>query len=210
MKKALAIALSAILLLTAFPAVALAGNGNGNGNGANLVPSGPHYTLNIVGKKADWNGPGGGGGTIMVPADSSGWSFTAPDGSPIDGIKIEVADGPFEVTDGNAFDGEGAFSIPKGSYELWICMRGKPDPDDYNTTIKGWVYKADEDISLLNTGTFNVSRKWKDATEDLLYVNATAWGYGAHEYVFDLPYDEYFWSLLSHGAKLIKVRWYPK
>jgi len=197
-----------VLTLCVTPVFANNGNGNGNGNGANVIDvNGFHYTVNIIGKKVDWNGQGGGGSTIHVPANSTGWSFTAPDGTTIDGIKIEIADGAFEVTDGNAFDdGEAAFSIPKGRYSLWICMRGKPG---FWATIKGWVYDEEQDVSLLQTGTFNVSRKWKDATDELLYVDATAWGLTNNEYVFDLQYDEYFWSLLSNGAKLIKVRIYP-
>jgi hypothetical protein len=188
--------------------------------------NGFHYTLNIIGKKADWNGSGDydHGSTVFVPADSAGLSFTAPDGTTIiDGIKINVGLGPeYAVTDGNAFDdGECAFELPKDRYKVFICMRGKPG---FSADIKGWIYDSDSDISLMEIGQFSVGRKWADATDELLYVDLSGIFGAGYENIYTLDLldgtildpdgnalviDEYFWSLVSNGAKLIKVRIYP-
>lgn len=228
-KKIIAIGLVVVLLLTMGTIPVFAANGNGNGNGANDIDvNGFHYTLNILGKKADWNANGDydHGSTMFVPADSEGQYFLAPDGETlIEGIKIEVGLGSeYAITDGNAFDdGKCAFELPKDKYSVWICMRGKPDPELF-ATIKGWIYDSDSDISLMEIGSFSVGRKWKDATDDLLYVDLSGiFGAGYEDiYVLDLLdgtisdplgdpiiLDEYFWSLVSNGAKLIKVRIYP-
>ena len=227
MKKVIAITLAVVLVLTLGSGIVLANNGKGNG--ANVIDvNGFHYTLNIIGKKADWSGNGDydHGSTMFVPANSEGMFWTGPDGTTtIEGVKISVGLGPeFAVTDGNAFDeiappGTCAFELPKDRYSVWIAMRGKPG---FSAEIKGWIYDSDTDISLWCVGTFTVSRKWKDATQDLLYVDLSSlYGGGASNlYVFDLmnagdnPFgidiDEYFWSLKSNGAKLIKVRIYPE
>jgi len=218
MKKILALFLATILLIS-FAAPAMAAPKGIDVNGF-------HYTLNIVGKKADWNANGDydHGSTMFVPANSSELSFLAPDGvTEIDGIKINVGLGAeYAVTDGNAFDdGQAAFELPKDKYKVYICMKGKPG---FAADIKGWIYDSDSDISLMEIGDFNVSRKWTDATGELLYADLSGiYGTGYEDvYALDLldgtvldpdgnplVIDEYFWSLVSNGAKLIKVRIYP-
>jgi hypothetical protein len=188
--------------------------------------NGFHYTLNIQGKKADWSGNGDydHGGTMFVPANSSELNFTGPDGvTVIDGIKTNVGLGSeYSITDGNAFDdGETAFVLPKDRYKVFICMRGKPG---FAANIKGWIYDSDSDISLMEIGEFNVGRKWGDATTELLYVDLSGIFGAGYENIYALDLldgtildpdgnplviDEYFWSLVSNGAKLIKVRIYP-
>ena len=224
MKKVILIALTVALMLSLMPAAALAKPGNGKGNGADVIDvNGFHYTLNIIGKKAGWNGNGDGGSTIFVPADSEDLQFEAPDGTMLDGVKIGISLGPeYLVTDGNAFDdGKCSIELPNRKYSLWIAMRGKPSEDLY-AIIKGWIYDEDTDTSIIPVGEINVTRKWRDATDELLYVDlsgyyGSAWG---NVYVLDLlegvtkgdvtvQIDEYFWQLVSNGAKLIKVRFYP-
>lgn len=224
MKKVFAIVFSAIMLVSLFPVVALADPDNGKGNGADVIDvNGFHYTLNIVGKKANWNGNGDGGSTIFIPADSEDLQFEAPDGTMLDGVKIGISLGPeYLVTDGNAFDdGKCSIELPNRKYSLWITMRGKPS-DDLYAIIKGWIYDEDTDTSIIPIGEVNVTRKWKNATQDLLYVDLSGY-YGSawnNVYVLDLlggvvkddvtvQIDEYFWQLISNGAKLIKVRFYP-
>ena len=73
-------------------------------------------------------------------------------------------------------------------------------------------------------GEFNVGRKWGDATNKLLYVDLSGIFGAGYENIYALDLldgtildpdgnplviDEYFWSLVSNGAKLIKVRIYP-
>ena len=101
-------------------------------------------------------------------------------------------------------------------------MRGKPG---FTADIKAWIYDSDTDISLVQIGSFSVSRKWKDATDDLLWADLSSFaGFEDFDdvYVLDLlqpggltigdvnvEIDEYFWQYLSNGAKLVKVRIYP-
>jgi hypothetical protein len=218
MKKLLALVLATVLLLSFAAPAAAAPKG--------IDINGFHYTLNIVGKKADWSGNGDydHGSTMFVPANSSEMSFVGPDGETvIEGVKINVGLGPeYAVTDGNAFDdGEAAFELPKDRYKVFICMRGKPG---FAASIKGWIYDSDSDISLMEIGDFNVGRKWGDATEELLYVDLSGIFGAGYENIYTLDLldgiildhegnplviDEYFWSLVSNGAKLIKVRIYP-
>lgn len=218
MKKIIVSVLVTVLLLCVAAPVAAAPKG--------IDVNGFHYTLNILGKKADWSGNGdyNYGSTMFVPANSSELSFIGPDGATvIEGIKINVGLGSeYAVTDGNAFDdGQTAFQLPKDKYKVFIAMRGKPG---FNTSIKGWIYDSDSDISLMEIGEFNVGRKWNDATNELLYVDLSGIFGSGYENVYTLDLldgttldpdgnplviDEYFWSLVSNGAKLIKVRIYP-
>lgn len=218
MKKIIAVII-AIVLMATFTTPAFAAPKGIDVNGF-------HYTLNIVGKKADWNGNGDydHGSTMFVPANSSEMSFIGPDGATIiEGIKINIGLGPeYAVTDGNAFDdGQTAFQLPKDRYKVFICMRGKPG---FAANIKGWIYDSDSDISLMEIGAFNVGRKWGDATDELLYVDLSGIFGAGYEDVYTLDLldgtvldpdgnalviDEYFWSLVSSGAKLIKLRIYP-
>ncbi len=218
MKKLMALVLAAVLLVSFAAPVAAAPNG--------IDVNRFHYTLNIIGKKADWNGNGDydHGSTMFVPANSSELSFTGPDGETvIKGVKINIGLGPeYAVTDGNAFDdGQTAFQLPKDRYKVFIAMRGKPG---FAASIKGWIYDSDSDISLMEIGEFKVGRKWGDATDELLYVDLSGIFGAEYENVYTLDLldgtildpdgnplviDEYFWSLVSNGAKLIKVRIYP-
>ena len=218
MKRLIALVLVTVLLLSFAAPVYAAPKG--------IDVNGFHYTLNIIGKKAAWTGNGdyNHGSTMFVPADSSELSFTGPDGNTvIDGIKINIGLGQeYAVTDGNAFDdGETAFELPKDRYKVFICMRGKPG---FAADIKGWIYDSDSDISLMEIGEFNVGRKWGDATDELLYVDLSGIFGAGYENIYTLDLldgtindpdgnplviDEYFWSLVSNGAKLIKVRIYP-
>jgi hypothetical protein len=218
MKKLLSLLLATVLLVSFAAPVAAAPKG--------IDVNGFHYTLNILGKKADWSGNGDydHGSTMFVPANSSELSFIGPDNETIiNGIKINIGLGQeYAVTDGNAFDdGKTAFQLPKDRYKVFIAMRGKPG---FDANIKGWIYDSDSDISLMEIGEFNVGRKWGDATDDLLYVDLSGIFGAGYENIYTLDLldgtildpdgnqlviDEYFWSLVSNGAKLIKVRIYP-
>ena len=196
--------------------------------------SGPHYNLNIIGKKAEWNGGGSYDNpdrhTMFVPLDTTGEEFTV--GSyDFDGIKISMTSGEeFEVIDGNAFDdGECAFQLGPDKYNVYIVAKGKPGGE---ADITGWVYADATDEYLFEIGSVNVSRskKWQDIT-DIFYVDngedsAIDWeslGITPPAYpmwVFDyldflntnLPgyqYAEYFWQLINNNIRLIQVRFYP-
>jgi len=208
---------------------------NGNGNGIDLT--GYHYNLNLIGKKADWNGGGDYNNpdrhTMFVPEDTNGLIFDVGSYS-FDGIKISMTQGTeFAVIDGNAFDdGECAFQLGLGTYRVFIVAKAKPgpDPDGYYTDITGWVYCKDTEEYLFDIGKIKVSKKLSKKFEeitDLFYVSdkeETVGGldlipFGGDDvwvftYLSNLTLAgytdaEYFWQYDNHGNKLVKVRFYP-
>jgi len=213
----------------------------GNGNG-NVKPgtdfNGPHYNLNLVGKKADWNGGGSYDNpdrhTMFVPEDTTGWFIPTPGDDDttnvpdLPGIKISMTQGAeFAVLDGNAFDdGECAFQLAPGHYKVYIVAKAKPGG---YTDITGWVYAVDEygAAYYYDIGDVHVtkSKKWKDATH-IFYVSPGEDYFGiigddmwVFEYLtflkdYDFGLDPgitdaaYFWQYDNHGNKLVKVRFY--
>ena len=150
--------------------------------------NGPHYNLNLLGKKADWSGGGSYDNwdrhTMFVPEDTTGWIIETPGDDAttnvpdLDGIKILMTQGSdWAVLDGNAFDdGECAFQLALGHYKVYIVAKAKPPKpgEDYYTDITGWVYAADEygAAYYYDIGDVRVtkSKEWKDAT-GLFYVS---------------------------------------
>lgn len=208
--------------------------------GANKIdPNGFHYTLNILGKKADWKGGGGYNNpdrsTIFVPQNTDDFSYVAPNEDVIDGsIAIYFSKGTdFAVIDGNAFDGDGSCSIelPDKKFSVWICSRAKPG---YSTDIDGMVYAEDAEGGwyVYCIGTITVKRHWTSA-DDLFWVDPTEdiFGYITDpQWIFDYletieyastltdpdtgdPIDivdmMYLWDYDNNGNKLVKVRFYP-
>jgi hypothetical protein len=189
--------------------------------------SGPHYNLNLIGKKSDWSGGGSYDNpdrhTIFVPEDTDGYS--TPNELP--GITIWMTQGPeFAVLDGNAFDGEAAFQLGPGTYKVYIVAKAKPGG---YTDITGWVYAEDIDggYYYLNIGSVNVtkSKKWQDATH-IFYVSDSedpfdivgqddVWVFTYMTALEAAPLDPsivdaaYFWQYDNHGNKLVQVRFYP-
>ena len=209
-------------------------------------PSGAHYNLNIIGKKSDWSGGGSYDNpsrhTMFVPEDTTDWTIATPGDDDttnvpdLPGIKISMTQGAeFAVLDGNAFDdGECAFQLAPGKYEVWITAKAKPPKpgeDDYYTNIGGWIFAADDegDNYYFNIGSVNVKKKlgWIDATH-IFYVSPSQDYFGiigddmwVFEYLnFLTGYDfgdgpditdaAYFWLYDNHGNKLVKVRFYYK
>ena len=201
--------------------------------------NGPHYNLNLIGKKADWNAQGNFSNwdrhTMFVPLDTTNLTFLVggTEGAPfatLDGIKISMTSGTeFAVLDGNWFDnGECAFQLGPDKYKVYIVAKGKPGG---NADITGWVYVKATDEYLFPIGDIKVSRskKWKEIT-DLFYIDAgeddiidwdalglptpayPVWVFDYLKLLENLPdYDnaEYFWQLINNNIKLIKVRFYP-
>lgn len=222
------------------PTLGEKGNGNGNGNG-DVKPGtdfiGPHYNLNLIGKKADWSGGGDYNNpdrhTMFVPEDTTGLTFNVG-ANTFNGIKISMTQGTeFAVLDGNAFDdGQCAFQLAPGEYNVYIVAKAKPGG---YTDITGWVYAEDETGTFywfLDIGSVHVtkSKKWKDAThifyvsdiedpfglvgaEDMwvfYYMSAVEAYLGDDPTIPGEPYTEYFWEYDNHGNKLVKVRFYEK
>lgn len=212
MKKVIAIGLAVVLVLTLAvgSTVALA-KPNGPKPGTDF--SGPHYNLNLIGKKADWNGGGGYNNpdrhTMFVPQDTTG--YTTPNGE--DGITIWMSQGSeFAVFDGNAFDdGECSFQLAPGKYTVWVVAKAKPGGD---TDITGWVYYYLLGEYYLSLGTVNVgghskTPKWKDATDIFYYSGMWVFDYLAWLASQGATDTAYFWQYDNHGNKLVQVRFYP-
>jgi hypothetical protein len=238
MKKLILIGMVVVVALSLGVGVAVAGNGNDNGGvkpGTDF--SGPHYNLNIIGKKSDWNGGGSYDNpdrhTIFVPEYTEELNCYTPNDDPRTdepGVTIWMTQGSeFAVIDGNAFDDcAAAFQLGPGKYKVYIVAKAKPGVDRY-TDITGWVRAEDEDgvYYYLDIGSVNVtkSKKWNDATH-IFYVSPNEDTFGViveDTWVFDymtllknatLDPDivdaAYFWQFDNHGNKLVKVRFYPE
>ena len=174
---------------------------------------GAHYNLNLIGKKDNW--PGGGSynnesrHTIFVPEDTTGY-FT-PNGKP--GITIWMTQGEeFAVIDGNGCDGEAAFELGSGHYDVYVVAKAKPNGDT-DITGWGWVYYETNggeyyfEVGTVNVGGHSGKPKWKNAT-DLFYVG----GVWIFEFLAGLGADDtaYFWQYDNHGNKLVQVRFYKR
>ena len=179
---------------------------------------GPHYNLNLIGKKADWSDgesyDNPNRHTIFVPEDTT--DYMTPKGP---GITIWMTQCPpgaldcdFAVLDGDAFgDGEASFQLAPGYYEVYIAAKGKPKNKD--TEITGWVWGDNTATYYLKVGEVKVrhSKKpvWKDVTKELFMYG----GEWIFDYIRGLSLSEedqdkaYFWQLVN-GGKLIQVRFY--
>jgi hypothetical protein len=178
MKKVVFIALAVILVVAMVPIAAFAAK-----PGTDF--SGFHQTLNLIGKDkimpGDYNNPDR--GTMFVPKDTAGMTFTNPDDpdSPVfQGIKISITQGTeFAVIDGNATDGFGAFQLGAGKYSCYIAVKAKDAKMSGLVNITGWVQAYDNLGQLwyyLNVGTVGVSKAknstYTDAT-GLFFVDTT-------------------------------------
>ena len=103
---------------------ALAGK-DGNGNG---FPSGPHYNLNILGKKPNWqyNASEEGSNTIFVRLDNKSQITMVP----TKGTEFVVTDADAVHKEKGKYDAE--FEIPWNkslrypAYDVYVRARGKP------------------------------------------------------------------------------------
>ncbi|MFC2063224.1 hypothetical protein ACFLS8_04710 [Chloroflexota bacterium] len=150
-KRAIIAVFLAVVMLFTLSGVALAdkpGNTT-DGYGGNGAPSGPHYTLSIIGKDIDH--------AKTQLKESGHVIFVSLDGN----NKIELKEGPFAVLDGNAFDDPAQFQLPdpdldpyiveyKGSedtisaYSVYVRPLGKPGGSAEITTCaqlaaSGWM-----------------------------------------------------------------------
>ncbi len=133
--------------------------------------NGPHFTLNLIGKKESWGGydnefDNPERHTIFVPMYTEGHKFnlktpniifengvpTLEDEVELPGVKILITQPygaeDFAVTDGNACnDNLSAFSLPAGkTYDVYIAVKAKDPkaPTEPQTDITGWVQAQNE------------------------------------------------------------------
>jgi hypothetical protein len=152
--------------------------------------NGPHFNLNLIGKKAGWNDKEVSNPdrhTMFVPMDTSGWNITlelpnkvvnhalvADNVSSLPGFGIFMTQSgadDFAVNDGTAFDGDPCeLDLAPGTYRVVVVAKGKPTSE--NATIDGWaqVHNTTGLYYYLNLGDVSVGRKWVEAT-DLFFID---------------------------------------
>lgn len=213
----LALAVIAVLAVSAFAYTALAGQET-TGNGA---PSGAHYNLNIIGvskdKTADMTGDNG--HRIFVPL----WG----------NAKINLAEGDdFQVLDANGTDRDGAaFQLPNPDpdndgvtvYSVYARALGKPGGDATIATCAtaagdDGILGTDDDEDVCSSETLTVETangkgkkpKFENVSRELLYIYVDLDGDGVEER-YNLFADElegYFWDYNNNGLKLLQLRFY--
>lgn len=218
MKKLVAIVMAVAIVasLVGVAGVALAGN-DGNGNGA---PSGPHYTLNIIGmdnpKKATMDC--GDGHRIFVPlnAKSTIKLTEAQAGTP----EAEA----FEVIDCTAWGDGAELQLPNPDptnsgtteYVVYLRLLGKPGGH-----IKMMTCAYDPDIDATVCSDLQVikfrtkgQQIFADVSAELLYIyawiydpNSQTWSYERVP-LFDEQLEGYFWEYDNSGVKIAQLRFY--
>jgi hypothetical protein len=154
--------------------------------------NGPHYNLNLIGKRKEMPGDKDNPSrhTMFVPLDTSGFyiDLNTPNNlgeETLDGIKISITQGSeFAMIDGDATDGYGAFQLGPGKYYCYIAVKAKsPKYPDAYTDITGWVEAYDNTGALwyyIDVGYVQVKKgknSWTDAT-DLFFVNTNEDDFG--------------------------------
>lgn len=177
---------------------------------------GEHYTLNILGKWKIGNGSYDNFDrhTIFVPLDG-------------DTRILMHLGSSFGVLDGNGFDGECIFQMPRKerNFRVYIAALGKPMDGSSVEYADNWIYDNDTDswyYKLLDSFDIEVHKgqpKWADVTNsfmlNLTYFNQTSyetgvlylgWLWQVPEEIWEQSY--YFWDLKG-SDRHIQVRFYP-
>jgi hypothetical protein len=205
--KAIALAIIAILVISGILIAVDAGRRN-NGPKPGTDFNGPHYNLNLIGKKkempGDYNNPDR--HTMFVPLNSSDMQFPLNTPNEVDpagnlngpqknvtymeGIRINISqsdDDEFYMIYGDATDGFGELKIADGKYYVYIAVKAKsPKFKDAYTDITGWVEAYDNQGTLwyyIPVGTVSVRKngKWTDGT-DLFFVTQQEDPFGYYEW----------------------------
>jgi hypothetical protein len=175
------------------------------GNGA---PSGAHFNLNIIGvenpKKASMDDSNR--HTIFVPLQGN--------------CRINLAEGDFNVADGNCFDGDGAeFFLPDPdpdgdgvtAYSVYARALGKPGGSSVTVTCfdeAGETWCSTESVVLVrSTG----KSTFKNVSKELLSLCLDTDGdlvCDTREFLFDRDLADYFWSYTNDGLRLAQLRFY--
>ena len=185
------------------------------GNGA---PSGPHYTLNIIGVDKDKNAnlDGGNGHRIFVKL----WGADT---------KIILTEGDFAVTDPNGTDGTAGFQLPNPdedgdgttSYSVFVRALGKPDryalmQTCYEDATGTWcAVDFDGGVEQITIArTKGGVAKFENVSKDLLFVDVCVeWDGTTCLDVDQIPLfgDDaltYFWDYDNFGLKVAQLRFY--
>jgi hypothetical protein len=203
--------------------------------------SGTHYNLNLLGKTTcpgdDLKGTNR--HTIMVKlyfSDDDPNNTVGDDPGNIASLdktnKIFLAQGEFQVLDGNACDGDGAkFQLPANgvesatTYEVFLRELGKPGGSgDLRTCgidagLDGIAGTADDEVVCSSENVVlvrNTGRsQWRNVTKELttMVIQVDIDGDGDLETlrigIFDPALYEYFWDYDNNGLRLVQLRFYP-
>lgn len=191
-----AMAIVALLALTALPL------------GSAVLPSGEHFTLNVLGKEKLGLGTGGktGGSTIMVPLYGT--------------CRIDLSEGSFAVGDKDCVnDPRAAFTLPNpdpnndgvSEYAIFVRPLGKPGGNATFTTCL-----EDSDGTWCSTENVFVTRvagqsPSTDVSQEMLTACYDADGDGEYEreHIFEDKNKDYFWTYDNNGLRLVQLRFYP-
>ena len=176
-----------------------------SGNGA---PSGAHYNLNVIGvpkgKTADMTGSSG--HRIFVPLSGN--------------CKINLAQGIFEVLDGNCTDGPASFQLPNPdpdndgvtTYSVWARALGKPGGSSKMTTCATDPTTTEVWCSVYSSVQVRSKGKstFSDVSKQLLYIYADINADGVLERynLFNDSLMDYYWNYDNQGLKLLQLRFY--
>jgi hypothetical protein len=207
--KILLVILIGVLIVAPLMTPVLAKPNKNNGPKPGIDFSGPHYLLNILGKRHIGNG-----------------SYDDPDRRsifvPLEGetsIKMKLG-ADFRVLDGNGLDGECSFQMPRKqkNFYVYVVALGKPmDGTGVNYTY-GWTYDNDTGdwYYKLNDSFFIQPHKgrpkWMDVT-GAFWINLTYWNATYLGWLWQVPewmWEEslYFWDLKG-SDRHIQLRFYP-
>jgi hypothetical protein len=225
MKKALLSTAAIVMVAIALASIAIPVLAAGTTN-PNKLYGAQTYNLNILGKKADYNGEpayDSSRHTMLVPEDIASWETAT--GYTNATIWVSQTN-EFAVTDPNMFDdGRCNLTLAPGKYEVYFVALGKPGS---SATIEGWIYNATDNTYLMQLGSVTVSHNkqpsWQSG-HSMFYVTAAEAAQlgitlptGITEmWIFDfLTYLSetysgtnylYLWNLVG-GLKHIQVRFY--
>lgn len=177
--------------------------------------NGPHFTLNIIGRKNIGNGDYDNfeRHTIFVPLDGD------------TRITYELGN-EFGVIDGNGLDGECIFQMPHGEgkqFNVYVVSLGKPGDGTDVEYPDEWIYDEETNTWYYLVGTFHIKGhgkkpEWQDVTEAFWveywfdptdgdpYLLWEGWLWQVPLELFEET--GYFWDLKGCD-KHIQVRFYP-
>jgi len=173
------------------------------GNGA---PSGPHFSLNLIGVPKGKSAGIEDGRRIFVPLFGT--------------TKILLREGDFAVLDGNATDGSGAFQLPNPdedgdgitSFSVFVRALGKPGGSESLTSC---ATDPDTGEEVCSVGSAVLVRgtggsKFTNFSRELLFVTADVDGDGDLDRVplFGDGLEDFFWQVDNNGLRLAQMRFY--
>lgn len=172
------------------------------------LPSGEHFTLNVLGKEKVGLGTGDkdGGSKMFVPLYGS--------------CRIDLSEGEFQVTDADCVnDPRAAFTLPNpdpendgvSEYAIFIRPLGKPGGSATFTTCledDGETWCSTENVFVSRVAGVSPSY---DVSREMLTVCYDSDGDGdfEREQIFDDENKEYFWQYDNNGLRLAQLRFYP-